>query len=71
MELQIEKGVPMPTNRRNNKGYTEALRKLNIGESVVLPTNIKSARVTAYAAGLSGRYAARVEKEGTRVWRTK
>jgi hypothetical protein len=72
-ELKIESGIPVPDplSGRNNKGYRDALRKLGVTDSVVIPTSggyiVKLAREILGP----GNYATRKAEGGYRVWRTK
>lgn len=52
------------------KGYTAALRKLEIGDSIFIPC--KSGPLYSYRklAGLLGKSTTRSEAGGYRVWRT-
>ncbi len=69
-ELKIEKGIPIPARKGgNSKGYAAALRKLDVGDSVVLPVTITTASNTAAHLFGSGKYTARKVDGGTRVWR--
>jgi hypothetical protein len=73
--FRIEAGVPIPPawNRSGGKirGIAGVLRKLQKGDSVLLPVN------QTYASAVSGRvigtgcYATRREGAGVRVWRTR
>ena len=72
-ELKIERGIPMPMQGRNNKGYTTVLRKMKVGDSVILPHRDRdgAAAVANYALG-TGKYSCRkAEGGGYRIWRTK
>lgn len=69
-ELKIEKGIPIPQGR-HNKGYSEILRKLKVGDSVLLPGQKESVRSLAAKTLGNGKYACRLDKDGVRVWRTK
>lgn len=73
-ELKIETGILIPKPKRGHgaaSDVTETLRKMNVGDSVLLPTPQKVAMKSArYALG-SCNYTTRQEGTGTRVWRTK
>ena len=69
MTFPIEHDVPLPKPR--GKGYTAALRKLGVGDSVLLPIGLNNAGNVANYAGLTGKYRARAEPGGCRIWRTK
>lgn len=67
-EMKIENGIPVPARA---KGLTVILRKLKVGQSVILPAKGQSARTVArYALG-KGKHATRATTGGTRVWRLK
>jgi hypothetical protein len=68
VDLKIEKGIPIP-GRRN--GFSETLRKMKPGDSVLLPRDRLNANALAHDVLGSGNYATRKEDGGTRVWRTK
>lgn len=69
MAFDIEHDVPQPKPR--GKGYTEALRKLGVGDSVFLPIGLNNAGNVANYAGLTGKYRAQSQPGGVRIWRTK
>ena len=70
MDLSIDSNVPVPDRYyRRIKGYTAILRKLEVGQSVLLPTSPASACKLARGALGAGRYTSREEEEGTRIWR--
>jgi hypothetical protein len=69
-DLQVRCGLAVPP-RNPGKGYTSALRRLAVGDSVLLPKRIHQVAVIAKAAGITGKYAARTVEGGVRVWRTK
>jgi hypothetical protein len=70
-ELKIEDGIPLP-GRKGGTGYTATLRKLEVGQSVVLPVRGAHANALAKNAMGSGAFACRkVDDDHTRVWRTK
>ncbi len=68
-ELKIDKGVQIPPRRAD--GMAAALRKMKRGDSVLLPTDMSSARASAHRELGKGCYASRSEGEGTRIWRIK
>lgn len=68
-KLKIEKSIPIPEIR--GKGFSYALRKLQVGDSVFLLTKINSAAKLADSIIGSGKYACRTQEGGTRVWRIK
>lgn len=70
--LRIARNVPIPPRRNpGDKGYTATLRRLGVGESVVLPRGPKGLYTLIEAAGLKGKATARQVAGGIRVWRTK
>jgi hypothetical protein len=69
MTYDIEHGIPLPKPR--GKGYTAALRKLAVGDSVFLPIGLNNAGNVANYAGLTGKYRAQSVPGGVRIWRTK
>jgi len=61
---------PLPPLRK--RGSTQALRDLHaVGSSVWLPIQMNAVGQAARYAGLNGKYTARVEGGGVRVWRIK
>ena len=64
----IEKGVPIPPPRRRF-GWAALLRKLEIGDSVVLPTANWRANSAASRVLGKGHYRSAKEATGTRIWR--
>jgi hypothetical protein len=61
---------PMPPAR--NRGATQSLRALReVGASVWLPIRMNAVGQAAEYAGMRGKYAARSEEGGVRVWRIK
>lgn len=73
--FKIEKGVPIPSARRNNgkkiRGIAAALRKLGKTDSVLLPVHHGYASATASRVLGAANYTTRREGNGVRVWRTK
>ena len=66
---KIEKNVPMPTARRYAKGMTDAIRRMEVGDSFVIE---KAKRRSAYAIAwsLGDRKISVREVDGPyRVWR--
>lgn len=66
--FKIESGIPLPPR---HKGYTEAMRKLKVGQSILFDAPINAINPVAHRYFGSGRYACRITKDGTRVWRLK
>ena len=76
-EMKIERGIPIPA-ARSNHGYSDALRKLKVGESVVLPCSNQTARALIYQilrskrTPFKGEFTGRkLDGDHTRVWRIK
>ena len=70
-DFVIEKNIPIPVlNQGQSKGYSEVLRKLQVGDSVVLPIPRTSLSLAGSILG-SGNFAARKCDGGYRVWRLK
>ena len=72
-ELKIEKNIPIPTDRRGGgRGYSAALSKMKIGESVVLPVKSYSGAWQHAARVIgSGKFTVHTnDGGGFRVWRT-
>lgn len=67
-EPKIEKGIPAPVR---HQGRFTVLKKLKIGESVMLQEPSHTCRVAAQHHLGSGNYASRNENGGTRIWRIK
>lgn len=70
--FKIEHGITPPPP--HGRGYTEVLRKLKKGDSVVLPIGRQNASSAAMYALGSGNYVCRSlgnGKKGCRVWRLK
>ena len=68
----IEKGIPIPPRpNRGKKGMVQTLRRLEIGDSTLLPTKRNTVGSLIRAAGLIGCTTLRTERKGVRVWRIK
>lgn len=69
MEVQIEKNIPFPDGR-GGKGYTAALRMMQIGDSFVIE---KKARYSVYKIASTiqpAKFATRTMPDGlVRLWR--
>jgi len=68
----VRDDVPAPDGR--SKGYSDAMRELKFGESVLLPASVSAVRSLMnkfYLRGERVRYSFRAKSEdaGTRVWR--
>jgi hypothetical protein len=68
-ELKIEKGIPIPEGGTSSKGYTAALRKMEVGDSAVFPMNTSAACALARNALGKGCVTVRKTENGCRVWR--
>lgn len=69
-ELKIEKGIPIPgTSGAPRRGLREALRHLEVGDSVLVRSAPSTAGATAHQILGPGKYATRKEGGGVRVWR--
>jgi hypothetical protein len=65
-----EQSKPVPRLKRT--GATRTLRELKeVGSSVWLPIPMNTVGQAAAYAGLTGKYTARSEEGGVRVWRIK
>ena len=73
VELKIEDGIPLPLHAgTTGKGYSVAVRKLAVGQSVLLPTSIGSAGVIIRSIGGNRTtHTARQMEGGCRIWRIK
>lgn len=82
MSIKISDSVPAPAENENPKtrkgrkgdGRQGAILALSIGQSFYIKTSIKSAsslRWWAKARHPDRDYAAKAEKDGVRIWRTK
>lgn len=75
MTLTIEANIPLPESGSNfrNKGWAGTLRKLQVGESVLLPTNYSCAYAALKWAEhkdfRSGALVMQKDGAGYRVWR--
>ena len=71
-EFKIEDGIPMPPKHGNAKGYAEALKKLKVSQSLVLPVGSYSGAWGHAKANLGkGNFVIRAAKGGGfRVWRS-
>lgn len=66
--LCIDSDIPMPLPKGKSP-YWEAVRKLEVGQSVLLPLLPESANVIGYRVWGKGNYRIDKEGNGTRVWR--
>jgi hypothetical protein len=70
-EFKVESGIPIPERRAASKGYSSALRKLKVKQSILFPeADYMSINTTAARVLGTGKYAMRRIGEGVRVWRT-
>lgn len=74
-DLKIEDGIPLPAGRGSGKyGHiSDTLRKLQVGQSVLLPMFTKCEQLGSIRqlvqAHINGKLTTRVVKGGVRVWR--
>ncbi len=71
MTLVIEQGVPIPPPK-GGAGMFAAMRLMKVGDSFLIPSEVKSPATVAGAANakLRGKhFTSRKTAEGTRVWR--
>lgn len=66
----VEKTIPVP-GFRGNKGYSDTIRKLGVGDSVLFPDATRGT-INALCSNIlgAGNYTTRKSSEGIRVWRT-
>lgn len=69
-ELKIDKGIEIP-RRPVKKGYSQALRALKKGESVLLPISYLPGGLMRQVDNRPGVFSTRREEGGFRVWRIK
>ena len=70
MTVEIDDLPPIPERRfRHDKGYSAAMRKMQVGQSVLLDTSRASALKLARDVLGRGHYTSREEVDGIRVWR--
>lgn len=73
MSYQIERNIPLPKGNftRSGKDVNKALRELEIGDSVLLPSEDKKFSFHAYAVWAKIKITQRRESDThVRVWRT-
>lgn len=63
--------IPIPKRKVLHIGLTASLRELKVGESRWIPSNSANANTLALRAIGKGKFVARSEHGGSRVWRTK
>ena len=72
-ELVIEKGIEIPESKtRSGTGFAGALRRMDIGDSVLVtdrPKDAIRARAAMEGTKLGRQFVTRVVPGGTRVWR--
>lgn len=68
-EYKIEKNIPIPEGTGHAQGLTAAVRRLEVGESLLVAENQRS---TVHAAAKKAKIAVltRTTGEKVRVWRT-
>jgi hypothetical protein len=72
--LKIEAGIPVPAKRRKGTGFAQVLRAMKVGDSVFVPTAMKSANTVMVCAHYvlgTGNYKTRSVDDGMRVWKTR
>ena len=73
--FKIEKNVPYPMLKVRHTGFTATLRKMEIGDSVLIPPDkVNSCRAMTYQMHnrSARRFSMRLQADGsTRLWRTK
>lgn len=70
--LKIDKGIPVPAHGNERAGLiSSTLRKLGVGDSVLLPCGRTLANSHAWRVLGSGNYTCRPDGKGFRIWRTK
>lgn len=70
MTFKIETEVPIPEPKHENSGLTETLRKMNVGDSIVL-TAAQVLSLTRIAKDAGVKITRRRESENEfRVWKT-
>lgn len=77
-QFKIERGVPIPPTAAPHTGASAALRRLKVGESLVLPASSNSCGSIIRQVQLSKRFptkavftSRKIDCEHTRVWRIK
>ena len=65
--LKIESDIPLSPL---GKGYTAALRKLRVGQSVVFPHK-ECMEVGGITGRIEGKFSTRKVADGIRIWRIK
>lgn len=67
----IETGVPVPdsTRGRQQTGLADALRDMEVGECLIVPSEFKARNVWNAAERLGIKVNSKVTPEGRRVWR--
>ena len=69
-ELKIEKGIPIPLGGRKIHGFNAVLKKMKVGDSVVLPRSTSAANSLAKQALGTGNYTIRkIDESSCRVWK--
>lgn len=70
--LKIDKGIPIPESGIVRKGHAEILRRMNVGDSILMPIpHGHTARNAAMYALGKGNFVTRKVDGGFRIWRTK
>ncbi len=68
-EPVIERNIPLPVTRERHVGQTAALRKLGVGDSVLLSPRSR-AGLSTNAKRVGIKVCSRIEDNGLRIWRT-
>ncbi len=67
--MKIDKGVPIPPKRTGRfKGLTETVRRLQLGDSVLLK-GAHIGNITSMIARVDGKFTCRTQPGGVRIWR--
>ena len=74
MAVMIERGIPIPKQRYSTLPgsygkYSKVIRKMKVGDSVLLPVTTANATTTAIRCLGSGNFTIRTVDGGIRVWR--
>jgi hypothetical protein len=73
MKIKIEKGIPAPPPRGGHGELATNLRKMEVGDSILLPLTINqgslAARMCEIGRSLGRKFTRRKTSKGHRVWR--
>ncbi len=73
--FKIERGIPLPERQKGGRprgGLAETLRRMKKGDSVFVPSTVRSprsAKSQAFDKSYPGKRAVRIEADGIRIWR--